>query len=176
MIMNKKIFKIYLVVFYIAISKLAGAQTAYLTSPDSETKGGIIFKGMITKYLLENETSFKWYNNNKKNYFPDTSILSLMESSKNNISFILFGGTWCDDSQSILPEFFKLQELSGFPDSSVTFFGVDRKKKSLGGISEAFNITNVPTIIVMKDGKEKGRVVEYGKTGKWYMDLMELLK
>jgi len=30
--------------------------------------------------------------------------------------------------------------------------------------------------IVMKDGKEVGRVVEYGKTGKWDVELAELLK
>lgn len=168
--------KIYLLTIYMAVSTFCVAQTAYLSNPDSKNPGGIIFKGMITKYLLENEASFKWYNNNKKNYQPEMAVINAMEASKDKVSFILFGGTWCDDTQSILPEFFKLQELSGFPDSAVTFFGVDRDKKTLGGISEAFNITNVPTIIVMKNGKEKGRVVEYGTTGKWDSDLYELLK
>jgi hypothetical protein len=28
----------------------------------------------------------------------------------------------------------------------------------------------------MKDGKEVGRVVEYGQTGKWDVELAELLK
>ena len=37
------------------------------------------------------------------------------------------------------------------------------------------NITNVPTIIVMKNGKEIGRVVEYGKTGKWDKELAEIV-
>jgi hypothetical protein len=46
----------------------------------------------------------------------------------------------------------------------------------LGNLNDAFKITNVPTIIVMKDGKEIGRVVEYGKTGKWDVELAELLK
>ena len=65
---------------------------------------------------------------------------------------------------------------SGVPDSVISFFGVNRQKKSLGNIAEAFGITNVPTIIVMKDGKELGRVVEYGKTGKWDNELAELMK
>ena len=47
--------------------------------------------------------------------------------------------------------------------------------KTLGNIADAFKITNVPTIIVMKDGKEVGRVIEYGKTGKWDEELAELL-
>jgi hypothetical protein len=34
----------------------------------------------------------------------------------------------------------------------------------------------VPTIIVMKSGKEIGRVVEYGKSGEWDKELLELIK
>jgi hypothetical protein len=54
-------------------------------------------------------------------------------------------------------------------------FGVNRAKTSLGNIAKAFNIINVPTFIVMKDGKEVGRVVEYGKTGKWDKEIAALL-
>jgi thiol-disulfide isomerase/thioredoxin len=75
-----------------------------------------------------------------------------------------------------LPKFFKLQEAAGVPDKSVSFFAVDRQKQTLGNVSSVFKITNVPTIIVMKDGKEVGRVVEYGKTGYWDKELADLLK
>ena len=57
----------------------------------------------------------------------------------------------------------------------ITLYGVNRSKNSLGNIAKAFNITLVPTIIIMKDGKEIGRVVEYGKTGKWDKELAEIL-
>ncbi|MEI9958564.1 MAG: thioredoxin family protein [Ferruginibacter sp.] len=65
--------------------------------------------------------------------------------------------------------------MGGVADSAITFFAVNRAKKSLGNIADAFNIINVPTIIVMKDGKEAGRIVEYGTTGKWDKELAELL-
>jgi hypothetical protein len=39
-----------------------------------------------------------------------------------------------------------------------------------------FNIKNVPTIIALKEGKEVGRVVEYGKTGKWDAEVAEIVK
>jgi len=54
--------------------------------------------------------------------------------------------------------------------------GVDRAKKTLSHLTEALNITNVPTIIVMKKGKEIGRVVEYGKYGLYDMELGEIIK
>ena len=68
-----------------------------------------------------------------------------------------------------------LQEKAGIPDDRITFFGVNRDKQTLGNIASAMKITNVPTIIVMKDGKEIGRVVEYGKTGKWDNELADIL-
>jgi hypothetical protein len=37
------------------------------------------------------------------------------------------------------------------------------------------NIIDVPTIIVMKDGKEAGRVVEYGKYGLFDKELGEII-
>ena len=36
-------------------------------------------------------------------------------------------------------------------------------------------MVNVPTIIVMKDGKEIGRVVEYGKNGMFDKELGEII-
>ena len=87
----------------------------------------------------------------------------------------MFGGTWCEDTQFVLPKFFKLQEMSGVADTAITFFGVNRAKKSLASIADAFNVINVPTIIIMKDGKEAGRIVEYGKTGKWDKELADIL-
>ena len=159
----------------ISIASFMNAQTPYTTAPDEKT-GGIILTGVINKYTLRNHPDFNWYASSQKSYKPSINIVNAFEAAKSSVHFILFGGSWCDDTQFILPKFFKLQELSGFPDSSISFFGVDRDKKTLGNVSAAFQITNVPTIIVMKDGKEIGRVVEYGKTGNWDSELMELLK
>ena len=60
---------------------------------------------------------------------------------------------------------FATAAADGISDNRITLVGVDCNKKTLYNLSEAFGITNVPTFIVLKDGKEVGRVVEYGKTG-----------
>ncbi len=52
---------------------------------------------------------------------------------------------------------------------------VDRSRKPVGNLQKPFNITNVPTLIVMKEGKEQGRIVEYGKTGLADKELGEML-
>ena len=60
-------------------------------------------------------------------------------------------------------------------DSSITLIGVDRAKTSLYNLHNLFHIVDVPTFIVMKDGKEVGRVVEYGKEGQIDKELGEIV-
>ncbi|MBS1509751.1 MAG: thioredoxin family protein [Bacteroidetes bacterium] len=152
------------------------AQAQYEIAPDEQHPEQHVLRGMLNKYLIQNDSSYAgWYNSSSMIYKPDTAILSAFERNKNKVQFILFGGTWCEDTQFILPKFFKLQEMSGVPDDAITFFGVNREKKSLPNITAAFKIINVPTIIVMKEGKELGRVVEYGTTGRWDKELAEIL-
>ncbi len=151
------------------------AQAQYEASQDEKHPEVKIVRGMINKYLLQNDTAFKWYNSSASYYHPDVANLNAFEKAKGKFQFIVFTGTWCEDSQFIIPKFFKLQEKAGISDDAITMFAVNREKKSLGNIANAFNVTLVPTIIVMKEGKEIGRVVEYGKTGKWDKELAELL-
>lgn len=151
------------------------SQTQYEVSYDTKHPGVKVLKGIINKDLIKNDTSFSWYASSQKIYNPsDTSVVGPLQRDK-NVSYIIFGGTWCEDTQFILPKFFKLQEKAGIPDNKITFFGVNREKQTLGNIAAAMNITNVPTIIVMKDGKEIGRVVEYGTIGKWDKELSDIV-
>jgi thiol-disulfide isomerase/thioredoxin len=168
--------KVYLIIAItiMAINSL-DAQTPYTNTIND--KGETILNGVITKYAIQNSAVLNaWYTSNKNGYAPTDAILAAMEAAKGKVHFIIFGGTWCSDTQFILPKFFALQEKAGFADAAISFYGVDRAKKTLGNLQAAFNITNVPTIIVMKEGKEVGRVIEYGKTGKWDSELAEFLK
>ena len=153
----------------------ANAQAGFTSTIDD--KNVTILNGIITKNDVANNTAFKsWYAGNQTSYKADTAIVNAMANAKDKVQYVVFGGTWCEDTQSILPKFFKLQEESGTSENNISFYGVDRSKKTLGNLTAAFKITNVPTIIVMKDGKEIGRVVEYGKTGKWDAELAALVK
>lgn len=168
--------KFFLIAIAFGLSaKAAHAQTPYTSTVDDRKV--TILDGIITKYALQNNDAFKgWYSSNQSGFKLDSNVVAAMEASKGKVQYVIFGGTWCEDTQNILPKFFKLQEASGVSDNAVTFFAVDRSKKTLGNVADAFKIINVPTIIVMKDGKEAGRVVEYGKAGRWDKDVAELVK
>jgi hypothetical protein len=65
-------------------------------------------------------------------------------------------------------------DVAGFSDDRITLIGVDRNKKTISHFTDAFNVINVPTIMVMKDGKEIGRIVEYGRYGMVEKELAEI--
>ncbi len=166
-----------IVIFFCVLSSFtATSQITYMVSTDPKNPQALIFQGLVEKIALQQEKSFDWFSQNQKGYTPDSNFVNALRLNKSKVSFLIFGGTWCDDTQYILPKFYKAQDLADFSDTSIVFFGVDRDKKSIGNLSQLFNIKNVPTIIVMKEGKEVGRVVEYGKTGKWDAELFDLVK
>ena len=142
----------------------------------SEKPNEKTLKGIISRQLIEADTSFKWYAENQKDYKPNADAIEGLKKNKDSIHIIAFMGTWCEDSHVIIPKFYSLLDQSGFPQEKVTLIGVDRKKTTLSDVTGALHITNVPTIIVMKDGREIGRVVEYGKFGLFDMELGSILK
>ncbi|HMG68432.1 MAG TPA: thioredoxin family protein [Chitinophagaceae bacterium] len=148
------------------------AQSQAEISRDNE--GNKILKGIISRKELENDTSFTWWAENLKGFTPQSQAVAELKKNQ-NIQFIAFMGTWCGDSKFIIPKFYSLLDVAGFSQDKVTLIGVDRNKKTLSHLAEALNIENVPTIIVMNNGKEIGRVVEYGKYGSFDKELGEII-
>lgn len=174
----KKFLVIFVIILAFNFTQFAQAQTQnqYVILKDSAHDNAKMLKGIIDKNDLTSDTLFKWYAESQRIYpHPDTSAVNAFRNNKDEISFIIFGGTWCEDTHFVLPKFYKIQEASDFPENRITVFAVDRTKKTTGNIAQAMNITNVPTIIVMKNGKESGRVVEYGKTGHWEKELTDII-
>jgi thiol-disulfide isomerase/thioredoxin len=145
---------------FLAVAALA--QSAEVTK---DANGNKVLKGFITQQQLATDSSFQWFATNQKGYTPYSSALEAFKNAKDSIHILAFGGTWCDDTKYILPKIFALADAAGFSQDHITLLGVDHNKKTINHLSEAFNVTHVPTFIVLKNGKEIGRVVEYGKYG-----------
>ena len=156
----KKLFFLFLTLLSITI---IFAQSSVEISRDYN--GSKVLKGFIAKKDLVTDTAFSWFVQNQKEFTPNADVVKQYTANKDSINIIVFGGTWCGDTKHLLPNFIATTDAAGFPDNHITIIGVDRNKKTLFNLSEAFAITNVPTFILMKNGKEIGRVVEYGKIG-----------
>src|SRR5688572_19843815 len=148
------------------------AQSAEVTREADGTK---ILKGFMTKQQLATDTSFAWYAQNQQGYTPYAAALQSFKQAKDSIYVLAFGGTWCSDTKFLLPKFYALADAAGLPESHITLLGVDRAKTTVYGLEKAFNVTHVPTFIVLKNGKEVGRVVEYGKYGMVDKELGEIV-
>lgn len=135
----------------------------------------VTLKGLLNRSVIEKDTTFHWFKDNYALGMSDASAIEAFHQKKDKFHVVIFGGTWCEDTQILLPVFYRLADKSGLPDSSITFIGVDRNKQTLDNLSGAFNITSVPTFIVMHDGKEAGRVVEFGKYGQIDKELGEIV-
>jgi thiol-disulfide isomerase/thioredoxin len=135
-----------------------------------------ILKGFISRDLLEKDTTYKWYASSRNGYTPNAEALTALTKDRDSIQLLVFMGTWCGDSHFIIPKFYSLTDAAGFSQDRITLLGVDRRKKTISHLTEALEVKNVPTIIVMKNGKELGRVVEYGKYGMWDKELGEIIR
>ncbi len=164
--------------FAFAFCKNVSAQTTLLHNYEISTdaqNGSKVLKGLLNRSDIENDTSFKWFKQNMKLGQADASAVSAFEKNGSKFQMVVFGGTWCEDTQNLLPVFYRLVDKANYPDSNITLIGVDRAKTTLYDLHNVFHIIDVPTFIVMRDGKEVGRVVEYGKEGQIDKELGEIV-
>ena len=155
-----------------ASTKALPVATSYEVIKDEETK---VLKGTLSRSLIENDTAFAWFKNNMMYGSVDEFALNAFTQKAGRFSILVFCGTWCHDSQNLLPKFYSLLDKSHFPDNQVTLIGVDRAKTAFGELHTKWNINSVPTFIILVKGKEVGRVVEYGKTGNIEKELGEVV-
>ncbi|MGI8950753.1 MAG: thioredoxin family protein [Chitinophagaceae bacterium] len=160
--------------FSCSVKKIPATAAAhpYEIIMDGQTK---ILKGLLNRSIIENDSSFKWFKINYNLGTVDMPAIAAFEKNASKFQMVIFGGTWCEDTQNLLPSFFRLVDKSNYPEKNITLIGVDRNKNTLGNLNNAFHITNVPTFIVMENGKEIARVVEYGKYGKIDRELGEIV-
>jgi len=166
--------KFLVLLFFVFTINTGFTQTQYEILKDY-VDGGKILKGVISKDILASDTSFKWFSQNLKPFSGSKEIVAAFAKQKDSVQLVIFFGTWCEDSHTILPKLFSFLDAAGFPDDRVTLIGVDRNKKTISHVTDAFNIINVPTIMVMKEGKELGLIVEYGRYGMVEKELAEIV-
>lgn len=117
-------------------------------------------RGTHGREILNDSNTCPWYADGYAEYTPSAdATTSLQNSITTENEILVFGGTWCGDTQNLLPKFYKVMDAIN-PAPKTTLIFVDRDKKSGEGIEKQYKIERVPTFIVLKNGVEIGRVVE----------------
>ena len=155
------------------VSKASATFHSYQISYDEKHRK--VLRGLITRSDIESDTSFSWF---KKNYNlgkPDASAVASFKKHAGDFKMLIFGGTWCPDTQNLLPQLYRLTDAANYADSNITLIGVDHEKTTLDNLHATFHLVNVPTFIIMKNGKEVGRVIEYGESGEAMKELGKIV-
>lgn len=129
--------------------------------------------GWVERSALQT-SQYAWFDSGYAAYAPALDMLEDVQEKRDSIRLLIVFGTWCSDSRRELPRFFKILDGLNVPAEHVQLFGVDRTKKHPEGIPQQYDITLVPTIIVLHNGMEVGRIVESPKTT-LELDLLEIL-
>ncbi|MEY3324030.1 MAG: hypothetical protein RLZ11_344 [Bacteroidota bacterium] len=167
--------KLFLITLGLSLTISKGmAQIHYETLTERPNEKSVV--GFISKEVLQAEPFASWFQENFTAYQAHKQGLATFTNYRDSIQVLAFMGTWCEDSHFIIPRFYAMAAQAGFDEKRCVLIGVNRKKESWGDLTKTLGIINVPTLIVFRDGKEIGRVVEYGKYGQFDRELGEIIQ
>jgi hypothetical protein len=164
---------ILLIAIIIGLGILTRAESEYTVTSDGTHK---ILNGLISRDMLEKDAAFSWFHQNRCAYTPDAALTTLVRTRTEQVRFLVFTATWNEDAQYILPRFCSLMDAASIPPDQVTLIGVDQEKKTLHHLTETMHITSIPTFIVLKNGKEIGRIQPKDKCSPWEKELAAVLQ
>ncbi|WP_299079774.1 thioredoxin family protein [uncultured Paraglaciecola sp.] len=126
-------------------------------STEQHTKSSGPFTGEISaKHLIEQYSHFRsGYNN----YQPSPAEIAAVAELSGKKLVVLFG-TWCHDSEREVPRLLKLLDLSGVELQELSLYGVNYNKEEPSNLHQKFNLVSSPTIILLQDDIELGRIIE----------------
>lgn len=148
-----------IIILLIFICNCLSAQDFNQTIID-EKSGKSILIGYCNREAF-NDSSFSWwFESNYNNYSPDTTVLRKIENLIQSYDIITIIGTWCSDTRRDIPKLMKILDSIAFDYNKLTMISVGRNMKDITDKASELKVELVPTIIFLKNGVEKGRIVE----------------
>ena len=125
---------------------------------------------------IEWQQKANWDDYSADDYTPDENAVKIIADSikTNQYGFILFTSNWCPDCKLQMPRIIKLFDKIGFDKNKCDIYGLDYKKTEPSGIYLTYEIKRVPTLIILKNNSEVGRVVET-PTESWEQDILKII-
>jgi len=118
-----------------------------------------VLSGLCNRQGLETGLFGTWFNNEYKNYHPDTLLLKQLSPKINRVRFTIVFGSWCGDSKREVGRFFKVLDQAGYRGQP-KIIAVQRSLKAGDVDISNLKIQRIPTFVVDYQGREIGRIVE----------------
>jgi thiol-disulfide isomerase/thioredoxin len=119
----------------------------------------IMLKGLVTFQDIMKESAFSWFQEGC-NYEYNQMVAENLERFYKPYHLVVFLGTWCGDTQDLLPKLYTVLRHTNFDFSAITLYAVDRNKEAINDEAKNFKVDRVPTIIVLHGDREVGRITE----------------
>ena len=94
------------------------------------------------------------------NYQPNAEAVSEIKGNDKETKVTLAFGTWCPDSKNYVPRLLKAIDDAASDKIQLKLIGIDNQFREPVASVQPLAITNVPTVIVERGGREIGRIVE----------------
>jgi hypothetical protein len=163
----------------------ASAVPAQLTPPSAGTASTVetvpaspaVLVGKVTREQVE-EAVPDWVLAEGK-ASPDAAAVQALGKVAPGATITIYLGTWCGDSKRELARLWRaldqMGETGGTFPATIELIGVDETKLEPKDLLAGADLEFVPTIVVRRDGKEVGRIVESSPHG-IEVDLLDLLE
>jgi hypothetical protein len=93
-------------------------------------------------------------------YQPNAAAVAALKASNADTTVTLLYGTWCPDSKNYIPRLIKAINAAGNDKIRLKLIGIDNQFREPVTTVQPRQITNVPTVIVERGGREIGRIIE----------------
>jgi len=134
------------------------------TTARSPAQDRPLLVGPLTKEDLRTPPHSEWFDAQYSRYQPTAETLSALRPRLPGISIEAYFGTWCGDSRRQVPRLARLLDLAGFEETRLTLVGLsDRRmefKQAPGNPEAKRYVHRTPTVVILRDGAEIGRIVE----------------
>lgn len=119
--------------------------------------------------------SFEQFKRHEHDVTYNQAQLDRLKKFKEPIEIKVYFGEWCHDSYRETPRLIKLFSQLNQDNFKPWFYAVDLKKSDPLGLAKADNLRRTPTVIVYRDGKELGRILEVPRVD-WASDIAGILE
>jgi len=116
-----------------------------------------------------------------KSYYaeqPDTNKAKLLHDLviKNDISFLVFASSFCDDCREELPRIMRILHKTQIPIERIRLVGLDRDMRDSTGESRQYNFKRLPLVVIKKQNKDFNTITFSQKKKDWLNEMIEILK
>lgn len=122
---------------------------------------GDLILGKMNRQGLQSDGFKDWFEPQYQAYTPNPEVISELKPLMEDVDITVFMGTWCEDSHRDVPDLYRILDDVNYDQSKLIMYGVSEDKTEPADLVEEYDIIQVPTIILYKNEKELGRIVEY---------------